>query len=239
MSPADGPDIRVLVVEDDEPTRVRLQSLVASSPGLELVGGCADRKQGIAWLLRERPDVVLVDLDLPDGSGLDVIRAIGAAQLATEAMVITVFDDESHVVAAIEAGATGYLLKDGTAEDIASAITDLVRGGSPISSAIARHILRKFRDSPVPSLGGSGDAAAARRAGEVSIGVAFTTRETEVLNLVAKGLSYVEIAAALGVSAHTATSHVKHIYRKLSVHSRGEAVFEAVQRGLIRIDYRP
>jgi len=222
---ADSAAVRVLIVEDDMPTRMRLEGIVGARGELELVGGVGTLAQGLEALRRCAPDVLLVDLGLPDGSGLELIRAIARQDLRTEAMVITVFDDEAHVVAAIEAGATGYLLKDGAAQDVGDCIIQLMRGGSPISSSIARHILRQVRTSPQPVA--AADAT-----------VSLTPREAEVLKLVAKGMGYGEIAPLLGMSVHTVTSHVKHIYRKLSVRSRGEAVFEAVQRGLIRIEHR-
>lgn len=141
-------------------------------------------------------------------------------------MVVTVFADEAHVVAALEAGASGYLLKDGSAEYIADSITQMLAGGSPISTSIARYLLRRFRDTP--------DAAPDGKRGE-NDAPRLTARESDVLELVAKGFSYSEIGAALGMSVHTVTSHIKHIYRKLAVRSRGEAVFEASQLGLIKL----
>ncbi len=168
----------------------------------------------------EPPQVLLVDLQLPDGSGIDLIRAARRLAPQAEAMVISVFGDEAHVVGAIEAGATGYLLKDASAEEIAMAITRLLAGEAPISSAIARHLLRRFRAPPDP-------AAAPVAASPL------TPREGEVLQLIAKGLSYQRIADTLAMSPHTVTTHIKQIYRKLAVNSRGEAVFEAMQLGLL------
>jgi DNA-binding NarL/FixJ family response regulator len=138
--------------------------------------------------------------------------------------VITIFGDEPHVVGALEAGALGYLLKDGTPEYIGASIVDMLAGGSPISPAIARHLLRRFR----------GDAPA--RAGEAESVPPLSEREGEVLRLIVKGFTYAEIAELLGVSAHTVTTHVRGIYRKLEVHSRSEAVYEALQLGLVKVD---
>jgi DNA-binding NarL/FixJ family response regulator len=134
-------------------------------------------------------------------------------------MVITVFGDEQHVVAAIEAGATGYILKDGSSQYIADSILELVHGGAPISPAIARHLLRRFRELSPPV-----------RAPDAP---GLTGREQEVLGLLVKGFTFAEIGDLLGISAHTVTTHVKHIYAQLAVRSRAEAVYEAMQLGLV------
>jgi DNA-binding NarL/FixJ family response regulator len=209
----------VLLLEDDPLTHERLAGIVRAGPGLVLAGACHDLKSALAWLAaHEPPRVLLVDLQLPDGSGIDLIRAARRSAPQAEAMVISVFGDEAHVVAAIEAGATGYLLKDASADEITQAIERLLAGEAPISSAIARHLLRRFRSMP---------AAAEPLASPL------TQREGEVLQLIAKGLSYQRIADTLGMSPHTVTTHIKQIYRKLAVNSRGEAVFEAQQLGLL------
>ncbi len=210
----------VLLVEDDDSTRTRLSAVIDDHPDLQLIGNAANCADALRILTDTRPTVLLTDLGLPDGNGLDLIRAALENGLATEAMVITVFGDEQHVFNAIEAGATGYLLKDSNAETVATAILQLLAGGSPISPAIARHVLRKLAPidtHPPPSQ---------------SI---LTERESEVLTLLAKGCAYAEVAAALGMAPGTVTTHVKHLYRKLAVRSRGEAVFEAMQQGLLNI----
>src|SRR6185369_9399624 len=138
----------ILLVEDDAATRARLAGSVVRHPALTLIGEAGSCKEALAHLAQTAPDVLLVDLGLPDGSGVDVIRELKRRSYATEAMVITVFGDEQHVVAAIEAGASGYLLKDGSAEYVCDSILELMRGGSPISPAIARHLLRRFRGAP-------------------------------------------------------------------------------------------
>ena len=210
----------VLLLEDDPATRERLAGIVRASPALSLAAAFGDLKSALAWLAsHEPPHVLLVDLQLPDGSGIDLIRAARRIAPEAEAMVISVFGDEAHVVAAIEAGATGYLLKDASGEEIGMAITRLLAGESPISSAIARHLLRRFRavpSAPAPSAASP-----------------LAPREGEVLALIAKGLSYQRIAETLTMSPNTVTSHIKQIYRKLAVNSRGEAVFEAQQLGLL------
>lgn len=208
----------VLIVEDDPATRRRLEAVVASVPSLRWTRSAGSAREA-REALRETPDVMLVDLDLPDGSGIDLIREARASASRTHAMVITVFADEQHVMAAIEAGAQGYLLKDGSADYIGRSIADLLAGGSPISPPIARHLLQRFQQEP--------PAAAPD---EPSL---LTAREREILNLVAKGFSVPEISELLQISDHTVTTHVRHIYRKLEVSSRSQAIFEAVNLGLI------
>jgi DNA-binding NarL/FixJ family response regulator len=213
----------VLLVEDDEATRARLARAIETRPELRLSAVAASCGEAVAALDREAPDVLLTDLGLPDGSGIDVIREVRRRRLATESMAITVFGDERHVVAAIEAGATGYLLKDGSSEYVTESILQLLAGGSPISPPIARHLLTRFRDEPSPS------RETAR--GPVP---SLTEREREVLLFLVKGFTGPEIGGFLGISGHTVASHVKNIYRKLEVRSRGEAVYEAMQLGLVK-----
>jgi DNA-binding NarL/FixJ family response regulator len=209
----------VLIVEDDPATRERLTGIVAATVGLAVAGAVGDRAAALALLAQPdfAPRVALIDLALPDGSGIDVIRALRSRAPGADAMVISVFGDEAHVLAAIEAGATGYLLKDADADAIGASILKLIAGESPISAAIARHLLKRFQSAPPP-------ADAPR----------LTPRETDVLRLIAKGLSYARIADTLQMSPNTVPSYVKQIYRKLEVNSRGEAVFEAMQLGLLR-----
>lgn len=213
----------VLLVEDDDATRAHLAKEIAAHPELRLLGAAASCREARMRLAESEPDVMLVDLGLPDGSGADLIRELSARRARTESMVITVFGDESHVVAAIEAGATGYLLKDASSEGIGRAILELLGGGSPISPAIARHLLKRFH-SP----------ARAEPPGRSVDLPGLTEREHEVLTLLVKGFTYSEIARLLAISAHTVTSHVRHIYRKLEVRSRAEAVYEALQLGLVK-----
>jgi DNA-binding NarL/FixJ family response regulator len=217
----------VLLVEDDEHTRARLASAVETHPRLRLLGQAASCAEAQALLEAQCPDVLLTDLGLPDGSGVELIRALRRRHPQSLAMVITVFADERHVVTSLEAGASSYLLKDGTDAEIGRAIEQLLDGGSPISPSIARHVLKRFHALPASQSGTApGEPAAA----------GLSPREREVLGFVAKGFSYAEIAELLGISVHTVTSHVRHIYEKLAVHSRAEAVYEAAQLGLIQLD---
>ncbi|HUG24767.1 response regulator transcription factor [Piscinibacter sp.] len=210
----------VLLVEDDAHTRGYLAQAVAAHPELQLQAACADLAEARAALDQARPDLLLTDLALPDGNGVDLIAQVQREHPGTECMVISVFGSEQRVLAAVAAGASGYLLKDEAMDRIGEAIVSLLAGGSPMSPAIARHILNRCR-APV---GTDGEDMAV-----------LTEREAEVLTALSRGFTYQEIAAQLGLSAHTVGTHIKHIYRKLEVGSRAEAVFEAVQLGLIRL----
>jgi DNA-binding NarL/FixJ family response regulator len=169
---------------------------------------------------------MLIDLGLPDGNGTDLIRAVSQRRPDTDIMVVTVFGDEQHVVSAIEAGATGYILKDSTPADVISCIRLLRAGGSPVSPVVARSVLRAIRNRM-----GGGTSTRTPTSAENN---PLSARETEILQLLAKGMSFNEIGEILGISPHTVTAHIKKIYRKLAVHSRGEAVYEATQMGLLR-----
>jgi DNA-binding NarL/FixJ family response regulator len=214
----------VLLVEGDTPTRERLAGIISAHPRLELLFSCGNLAQGREQLAIQSPHVLLVDLGLPDGHGVELIRTARHKNQHTEIMVISVFGDERNVINAIEAGATGYLLKDGDSSYVGKSVMELMAGGSPISPSIARHLLKRFSIAP--------EAEAPKDDESTPY---LTKREIDVLNAVAKGLTYVEIADVLNMSPHTVTSHIKNIYRKLEVRSRSEAVFEAVQLGLIDI----
>jgi len=218
----------VLIVEDEPEFRMRFKEIVEGEPTLELVGVAANKREAQELIDRTKFDVMLIDLGLPDGNGTDLIRQVSAKRPDVDIMVVTVFGDEQHVVSAIEAGATGYILKDSTAADVVSCIRLLRAGGSPVSPVVARSVLRAIRNR----MGGTGGAG--RPGGTMPDNNPLSARETEILQLLAKGMSFNEIGEILGISPHTVTAHIKKIYRKLAVHSRGEAVYEATQMGLLR-----
>lgn len=213
----------VMVVEDDPAFLARFCRIVAQSEQLMLLAAVGDLASARRAIERQAPDVLLTDLGLPDGSGIDLIRETSTRHPATDIMVISVLGDEQHVVASIEAGATGYILKDSLPTEFLGLIEQMRAGGSPISPMIARHLLRRMQPA-VPS--GKAPAPPAPESG-------LSARESEVLGLIAKGFNFAEIARLLGVSPHTITAHVKKIYQKLAVHSRGEAVYEATRMGLL------
>ncbi|HED52353.1 MAG TPA: response regulator transcription factor [Gammaproteobacteria bacterium] len=216
--------LQILLVEDEANTRNMLEQAINADEQCHVVATFGTLKAAMAWLENHQPDVVLVDLGLPDGDGTELIHDIYRRSYSTEVMVITVFGDERHVIRAIEAGATGYILKDAMTDDICTSIRQLVDGGSPISAPIARYLLGRFRETAQENPGG----------GEPGV-PALTRREQEVLSQLARGFSFPEISEILSVSPHTVASHVKHIYRKLAVRSRSEAVYEALKLGLIDI----
>ena len=209
----------VLIVEDEPEFLLLYCAAITHDPALRLVGAVTTLAAAFALIERSVPDVLVVDLGLPDGNGADLIKRATGQRPDCDALVVTVFGDDQHVVGAIEAGATGYLLKDSPSGELVRCIHQLRDGGSPISPSIARRLLTRMR-APTAKLASSPSP--------------LTDREADILRLVAKGLGFVEVGAALGISEHTVVTHVKKIYRKLSVHSRGEAVFEATQMGLLK-----
>ncbi len=221
-APAASPaPVTVALVEDDPGTRSRFEAVIRADPHLELVHSAAWARDMLAWLAEHPVNVLLVDLGLPDGSGIDVIRECTRLQPACEVMVITMFGDEAHMMKAFGAGAKGYLLKDGTGEDLAAHIMNLRNGGSPMSPIIARKLLGQLGGGPVQPVP------------QTAAGQPLSPKETEVLGLVARGFSYGETANLLNISVHTVHSHVRNIYGKLSVSSKTEAVYEARQLGLL------
>lgn len=210
----------VMVVEDDPAFLTRFCGIVGSNAELELFAAVGDLASARQAMSEAGPDVLLMDLGLPDGSGIDLIQDTARRYPQTDIMVITVFGDEDHVLASIEAGATGYILKDSLPVEVVQLIKQLRAGGSPISPVIARQLLKRLKPAgTTPST--------------VAQGTPLSPRETEILGLVAKGFSFGEIAKLLNMSQHTVVAHVKKIYQKLAVHSRGEAVYEAGKMGLI------
>lgn len=214
MHNASESKISVMVVEDDAIILERLAGVVQSDQRLKLQATCNTVAAARLALHDKAPDVLLIDLDLPDGNGLEIITLVQDEGFDTAMMVISVFGDEWHILKAIAAGASGYLLKDDESIQIGTAITDLAAGGAPISPSIARHLMKHFRP-------------------EQALLEKLTQREQQVLQKVAKGYTSQEIAEIEGLSYHTVATHVKNIYRKLSVNSRAEAVFEALKMNLI------
>ncbi len=221
---------RVFIVEDDPDMREFFESGVARSTRLCVAASAGTVAQALALLDEaDPPDVLLTDLQLPDGSGLDIIREVRRRFPACEPLVISMFGDEDNVLAAIEAGALGYIHKDATPDDIAQTILDMKAGASPISPMVARRVLAKYVSLQ------SRRAELAEPPPQVldDERPALSRREQEVLELIARGFSYQEIARLQRVSVHTVQTHIKNLYGKLAVHSKVEAVFEATRMGLL------
>jgi DNA-binding NarL/FixJ family response regulator len=213
---------RVAVVEDDAETRQRLAASIREQDWLDLVAVFANGSEALAALVGANPDVLLVDLGLPDISGLDVIRYTATRLPDCDVLVVSMFGDEANVLAALEAGARGYLLKGSLARDISIDIRDLRDGGSPLSPAIARQVLKRLQSRP--------PERAETKSGE---NTGLSPREVEILSAISRGFSYAETAVILGITIGTVHTHLKRIYSKLAVHSKTEAVFEAGRLGLL------
>lgn len=229
---------RVLIVEDDPQMREFFAASVSRCDRLVLVGSMGSLAEARAWL--DDPanvvDVLLTDLGLPDGSGLDVIRHATRLYPACEPLVISMFGDEDNVLASIEAGALGYIHKDSAPDDIAHTILEMKGGASPISPMIARRVLAKYRMVQSGRTSEANARPAASPATQTMTAMAqvgLSTREQEVLELIARGFSYAEIARIKQVSVHTVQTHIKGLYSKLAVHSKNEAVYEATHLGLL------
>jgi DNA-binding NarL/FixJ family response regulator len=220
--------ITVALVEDDAGTRDRLTSVISGTAALRLIHTAATASGAMAWLREGRPHVLLVDLGLPDGSGIDVIRHCRRVSPLTEVMVVTMFGDEANMLRAFEAGARGYLLKDGTEDELARHVMDLHAGGSPMSPLIARQLVARISQ---PVAAGGRHPAPVQNKGMVLD--TLSPRESEILSLIARGYTYAELGKLLSVSLSTVQTHVRSIYSKLAVHSKTEAVFEARQMGLL------
>jgi DNA-binding NarL/FixJ family response regulator len=224
--PPPGPgstQIKVAIVEDDLGFRDTLSQALLAAPDMRLAGAAGSRADGLALLQGPPADVLLVDLGLPDGSGIDVIRAAAAQWPACTVMVSTHFGDETHVIRSIEAGASGYLLKDSSHAKIVNEIRSLASGGSPISPIIARQVLARFRPA----------ATAGNTVGETGgpTPQALSAREKEVLDLITRGFTAHEIARLMDLSHFTVRTFVRRIYAKLKVGSKAEAIYEARSRG--------
>ncbi|MBX3656647.1 MAG: response regulator transcription factor [Ramlibacter sp.] len=225
---------QVLIVEDDPHMRDFFAASISRSERLALAASLGSVSEACGWL--DGPgcavDVLLVDLGLPDGSGLEVIRHAAQRHPGCESLVISMFGDEDNVLASIEAGALGYIHKDSTPDDVADSILQMKAGASPISPMIARRVLAKYlsmKEAPAATQPRPAQAAPSPPAGRPLL----SAREQEVLALIARGFSYAEIARLQAVSVHTVQTHIKNLYRKLAVRSRGEAVYEATQMGLL------
>jgi len=222
-----------LVVEDLFHVRRGLSGVLKQAfPGLTVAE--AEDLRGARAQLRESVDlrVVLIDLGLPDGSGIDLIREVRSLHPGALAVVITIFDDDQHVFAAIAAGADGYLLKEHPAETLVRHLLRLEEGLPALSPGVARRILGYFRHKE--------DFASALETGVHRIlpvanvdSTRLTSRETEVLSLIGRGLSRAEVAAQLAITENTVAKYLKEIYRKLDISSRAEAALEARRRGLV------
>ena len=221
----DKTPITVALVEDEPELLEYLAKIVQANPKLRLIHACSTAMDMMRWLPRNKVDVLLVDLGLPDRPGTEVIALCRSLQPDCEVMVLSIFGDAAHMVQAFEAGARGYLLKDGTEDELAKHVLDLHAGGSPMSPIIASQLLTRWQEGarkrsvPAPPSGRKVDTLSAR--------------ELEVLQLVSRGCTYSETGTHLGITVTTVQAHVRNIYGKLDVHNKAEALFEARQLGIL------
>ena len=213
------PTVKIILVEDDPAMRQSLVGSLGLEHDFDVVAECSTFAEGASALATVNAKVLITDLKLPDGHGFDLIRLARKQQPEMEIMVISVLGDEQSVVTAIATGASGFLLKDTPALDIVNSVRQLIAGKSPISTSVARYIIQVVQQADQST---KADGL-------------LTDREMDILWGIAKGFTYKAVAEKLGISSNTVPTHIKNIYRKLEVNSRGEAVFEAIQRGLINI----
>lgn len=216
--------IDVVIVEDNPVTMRALCLSIASEPTFNLVATFESVKPALSWLEKNAANVLLTDLGLPDGSGIEIIRACRLRHPKCDIMVLTVSSDEVNVLACIAAGASGYLLKNESRIDIVNAVLNLCAGGAPMSPVIARMVLERLRSGEFLS------APFVTATASVSL---LSKREVDILDLIARGNSYGDVAKSLSLGVGTVQTHIKSIYGKLSVHSSSEAVFEAKRQGLL------
>ena len=211
----------VLIVEDHPESRRWLESLVAEAlPNLQPTSA-ATLAQGWAAVAGQSFSLTLVDLSLPDGSGTDLIHHLARHAPDTFVVVVSIYDDDRHLLDALQAGASGYLLKDCPREQLLSQLHGILNGDPPLSPQVARRMLRLFRDPP----------AAPCNEEELS---QLSARELEVLSLLARGHTRQDIAMALEIRPNTVAGYIKSIYQKLDVSGRAEATLEAVRLGIVR-----
>lgn len=229
------PAIRVIIVEDDPVVLDRFIAVLETHEDMRLVGHAPTIAQGRELVEAGSYDVFVCDLGLPDGDGTDLVKQSASAHPTADIMVLTMFADHHKVLAAIKAGARGYVLKDQSLDDCVSAIRDVFKGGSPISPIIARLLLNDLglgqKQASGATLGNKGQSTP--RQTNRNAANPLSDREVEALNLLARGFTYTECADLLGISPYTIGTHVKNIYRKLEVTSRAEAVFEASSLGIL------
>lgn len=216
--------LRILIVEDDARVRADIERAISCEKDMRVTGSAGTKREAEKLIQSYPFETLLIDLALPDGFGLETISWVTEKYPQSDIMVLAEANDDPHIVSAIEAGATGYILKSSVDKDLVSAIRLLQAGGSPVSPAVVQSVLRTLCTNTTTT---SSEKSVLNPTNPLS------ERETEILCLLAKGMSFNEIGNILAISPHTVTAHIKKIYRKLQVHSRGEAVYEAAQMGLI------
>jgi two-component system, NarL family, response regulator len=204
--------IRVLIVDDHPMIRAGLTATISPEPDMTVVGSASTGREGLEQYRRHQPDITLMDLKMPDMGGVEAIRTIRAEFPSAKIIVVSTYQGDEDIYRALDAGAVTYLLKDTLAERMVGIIREVAKGGRPIPPEVAQRLTDRMFQA------------------------ALTTRETEILRLVARGMRNKEIAADLKISDETVQGHVKNILAKLSVHDRTEAVAVAIRRGIVHLD---
>ena len=212
--------IRVLLADDQSLVRAGFRMILKTEPGIEVVGEAADGNEAVALAARFTPEVVLMDIRMPELDGIEATRRIVVDETSPRVLVLTTFDLDDYVYGALRAGASGFLLKDAPEDQLVSAIRVVAQGGSLFAPSVTRRLIAAFasRSEPTPPPDLSD----------------LTRRELEILRLVAQGLSNGEIAASLVLSEHTVKTHVAHLLQKLNLRDRTQAVVAAYESGLVR-----
>ncbi len=213
MPPTKTP-INVSIVEDSPATRENLKELLRRTPGLRCVGAHANAEEALREIPQAKPDVALVDINLPGMSGIECVARLKETAPKTQLLILTTYEDGDLIFESLRAGASGYLLKNMAPAEIAQAVEQVHAGGSPMSMRIARKVVKYFQE-----------AGASPSANPI-----LTKREQEVLTLLARGYLYKEIADHLGVSLSTVRVHLQAVYGKLHVHSRTQAVVKFLEK---------
>ncbi len=206
--PAKNTRLRVMIVEDDQGTREAVSKWITATEDFELVGDYADPRAALRKIVKNAPDVVLVDVNMPGLSGIDLVAKAKPQCERTQFVMLTVYGDTDHIFQALAAGASGYLLKSTLREELEAAIREVSHGGSPMTSDVARKVVQSFHH-PSPA---------------TPLKYSLSQREKTVLDRLAVGFLYKEIAAEMGVSVTTVSTYVRRIYVKLQVRSRSQAV---------------
>ncbi|MBX2946308.1 MAG: response regulator transcription factor [Cyclobacteriaceae bacterium] len=206
--------VRILIYEDNTILRESLSSLVASHQTFNLVGAFSHVLNVIPEVTELKPDVILMDIDMPGMTGIQAVRQIRTQNREVAILMLTVFDDNTHVFEALQAGASGYLLKKHIAVKLFDAIQDVLHGGAPMSPSIARMVIQSMQQPAAKDY-------------------QLTSREKEILSALSQGNSYKMIAAQFEISIDTVRTHIKKIYEKLQVHSQTEAVSKAINEKLV------
>jgi DNA-binding NarL/FixJ family response regulator len=221
--------IRVTIFEDNRPYRESIEQLFGITPGIQVAGAFPDCSGLKEALESTRPDVILMDIDMPGINGIEATARVKALAPDTQVVMLTVSEEEERIFQALRNGATGYLLKKSGPDDLLEGVRSVYNGGSPISPAIARKVLQFFHGNLQTASG----LSTSEQADATELSASLTPREREILEGLVDGLSYKMIASRYFISADTVKNHIQGIYRKLHVNSKGEAISLALRKGIV------